>query len=230
MKRFQASRRFPLDLTLSIDGQLIVYPGDPAPRVHRLSSIAKGAALTVSSLELGCHVGTHVDAPSHFLRDGASLDQLPLAHFHGPAQVVDMGERDAITAKDVQSLSVPAGAHILLKTKNSRFLKEAPFRDDYCYLTPEAAEILLSFTPLSIGIDYYSLDPPGGDSFPAHIAVAGRGLPVFVCLDLADVEPGEYSFSAFPLNIPGLEGSPVRALLFARESLNEKRGAWLAPP
>jgi len=208
------TRRFPLDITVSIGGGLAVYPGDAAPRVHRVSSIAEGAALTASSLELGCHVGTHVDAPSHFLRDGVALDQLALAHFHGPAQVVDMSERDAITAKDVQSLSVPAGTHILLKTKNSRFLKQGTFRDDYCYLAPEAAEVLLGFAPLSIGIDYYSLDPPGGDSFPAHMAVARRGLPVFVCLDLADVEPGEYRFSAFPLKIPGLEGSPVRAVLF----------------
>jgi arylformamidase len=210
------TRRFLLDVTLSIDGELVVYPGDAAPQVHRVSSIAEGAALTASSLELGCHVGTHVDAPSHFLGDGASLDELSLEHFHGPAYVVDMGGRDAITAKDVHSVRIPGGAHILLKTKNSLFLKQRPFRDDYCHLTPEAAETLLGLAPLSIGIDYYSLDPPGGDSFPSHLAVARRGLPVFVCLDLADVEPGEYRFSAFPLKIAGLEGSPVRAVLFGR--------------
>jgi arylformamidase len=213
-----APRRSPLDLTLSIDRELVVYPGDPLPKVHRLSSISAGAALTTSSLELGCHLGTHVDAPSHFLRDGPSLDQLPLAHFHGLAQVVDMGERDAITERDVQSLQIPPATHILLKTENSRFLKQSSFRDDYCYLTPEAAEVLLTFRPLSIGIDYYSLDPPSRDSFPSHLAVARRGLPVFVCLDLSDVEPGQYDFTAFPLKIPNLEGSPVRAVLFPRGS------------
>ncbi len=211
-----APRRFPLDLTLSIDRRLVIYPGDPIPKVHRLSSIAQGAALTASLLELGCHVGTHVDGPSHFLGDGASLDQLPLAHFHGPAQVVDMGKRDVITEQDVQSLYVPPAAHILLKTKNSGFLAQGSFREDYCYLTPDATEALMTFRPLSIGIDYYSLDPPSQDSFPSHLAVARRGLPVFVCLDLSDVEPGEYIFSAFPLKIPELEGSPVRAVLFPR--------------
>ena len=207
----------PVDVTLSIDRRLPLYPGDPAPKVHRLSSIAEGASLTASSLELGCHVGTHVDAPLHFLRDGASLDELPLGHFHGPAQVVDMGERDKIKAEDVESICAPVGTHILLKTKNSQFLKQRSFRKNYCYLTPEATEDLLRREPLSIGIDYYSLDPPSEDSFPSHLAVARRGLPVFVCLDLADVAPGEYHFSAFPLKIPGLEASPVRALLFPSE-------------
>ncbi len=211
-------QRFPLDLTLSIDRRLAIYPGDPVPKVHRLSSIAEGAVLTASSLELGCHVGTHVDAPLHFLRDGASLDELPLDHFHGSAHVVDMCGHDAITAEDVASIRVPAATHILLKTKNSGFLEKRSFRKDYCYVTPEAAEGLLALEPLSIGIDYYSLDPPSGDSFPSHLAVALRGLPVFVCLDLADVEPGEYRLSAFPLKVPGLEASPVRALLFPKDS------------
>lgn len=212
------SRRFPLDITLSIDGRLVVYPGDPIPRVHRLSSIAEGATLTASSLEIGCHVGTHVDAPLHFLRDGASLDKLSLDHFHGPAHVVDMGERDAITAEDVATVRVPAGTHILFKTKNSQLLKQRSFRKDYCYVTPEAAEVLLALEPLSIGIDYYSLDPPEGGSFPSHLVLARRGLPVFVCLDLGEVEPGEYRLSAFPLKVPGLEASPVRALLFPKGS------------
>ena len=212
------AQRFPLDLTLSIDRRLVVYPGDPLPKVHRLSSIAEGAALTASSLELGCHVGTHVDAPLHFLRDGAALDELPLNHFHGSAHVVDLGGRDTISANDIESIRVPAGTHILLRTKNSQLLKQRSFRKDYCYLTPEATDLLLSREPLSVGIDYYSLDPPSGDSFSSHLAVARRGLPVFVCLDLADVVPGEYRFSAFPLKVPGLEASPVRALLFPRDS------------
>ena len=69
-----------LDLTLPIDDQLVLYPGDPIPKLHRLSSISDGAALTASSLEIGCHVGTHVDTVS--LPDGRSL-------CHGPAQMGD---------------------------------------------------------------------------------------------------------------------------------------------
>ncbi len=212
-----AASKTPLDLTLPIDDQLVLYPGDPVPQLHRLSSIAEGAALTASSLEIGCHAGTHVDAPSHFLPDGASLNQLPLAHFHGPAHVFDMGDGKIITETAVRSLRPRPGTHILLKTRNSELLRKESFDSDYCCLTPQATEVLLAREPLSIGFDYYSLDPPSGDSFPSHLAVARRGLPAFVCLNLLQIEPGEYTFIAFPLKIPGLEASPVRAVLFPKE-------------
>ena len=207
---------FPLDLTLAVDEHLVLYPGDPIPKLHRLSSIADGAALTASSLEIGCHVGTHVDAPAHFLREGALLDELPLSHFHGPAHVFDMGDCEIITETAVRSLRPRRGTHILLKTRNSELLGIRSFDNDYCCLTPRATQALLTFEPLSVGFDYYSLDPPSNDSFPSHVVVARRGLPVFVCLNLLRVEPGEYSFSAFPLKIPGLEACPVRAVLFPK--------------
>ena len=212
-----ADSETPLDLTLPIDDQLVLYPGDAVPKLHRLSSISDGAALTASSLEIGCHVGTHVDAPSHFLPDGASLDQLPLSHFHGPAHVFDMGDCKIINETTIRSLRPRPGTHILLKTRNSELLRKKSFDNNYYCLTPEATEVLLAWEPLSVGFDYYSLDPPSSDSFPSHLAVARRGLPVFVCLNLLQVEPGEYTFSAFPLKIPGLEASPVRAVLFPKE-------------
>ena len=92
-------------------------------------------------------------------------------------------------------------------------LHTSEFRPQHCYLTPEAAHYVLSFDPLSIGFDYYSLDPPSESAFPAHTLVANRGLPVFVCLDLSAVCPGRYEFIATPIPVIGAEAMPVRALL-----------------
>jgi arylformamidase len=75
---------------------------------------------------------------------------------------------------------------------------------------------LLNFQPLSLGFDYYSLDPPSATTFPAHLEAARRAIPVFVCLDLSEVSPGEYFFSALPLRIEKIEGIPVRAVLFRK--------------
>jgi arylformamidase len=46
------------------------------------------------------HSGTHVDAPSMFFHDGATIDQLPLDRFCGTGVVVDvaLGARGVITA------------------------------------------------------------------------------------------------------------------------------------
>src|SRR5690606_32150262 len=52
-----------------------------------------------SAVSMFCHHGTHVDAPNHFLRDGASIDQVPLSSLMGPAGVInltDHGEESPI--------------------------------------------------------------------------------------------------------------------------------------
>ena len=204
------------DVSLRLDAATPLYPGDAPPLVKRISSIAEGAALTASEISLGCHIGTHVDAPAHFLETGACLDQLNMAHFHGPATVVEFPPLDRLTPADVPAIQMPHRSHILLKTRNSALLTQSAFQPDFCYVTPAAVEALLDLDPLSIGFDYYSLDPPGETNFPSHRAVARRGLPCFVCLNLKEVPAGQYEFAAFPLKMPGLEALPVRAVLLAR--------------
>ena len=174
--------------------------------------------LTATHLSMNCHVGTHVDAPAHFLGDGETLDELRLERFYGPAVVYEFHDRDVITRKDLESLHIPERYHILLKTRNSELLQRNTFSSSYCTLSAEAAEVLCELQPLSLGFDYYSLDSYqlDGGNFPAHKTVAGAGIPVYVCLSLNDVPPGEYVFSGFPLRLSGAEASPVRAVLITR--------------
>ena len=60
------------DISLPISESLAVWPGDPHVTISQSRDIAKGAEVTVSQLSLGAHVGTHVDAPMHFLAEGAA--------------------------------------------------------------------------------------------------------------------------------------------------------------
>ena len=78
-----------IDITLAMGPHLPVYPGDTPPVVRRLTSHAQGAPLTSSEIVLGCHLGTHVDAPAHFIGGGRSVDGLDLRHFYGPARVIE---------------------------------------------------------------------------------------------------------------------------------------------
>ena len=55
-----------------------VWPGDPAPEKTTLSDMGTGALYNLTSLSMCAHNGTHVDAPRHFLCDGATVDQIPL--------------------------------------------------------------------------------------------------------------------------------------------------------
>ncbi|MDR4502946.1 MAG: cyclase family protein [Nitrospirales bacterium] len=208
-----------LDITLPLSLKTLTYPGDLPPTINKERDIEKGDELTATHLSMNCHVGTHVDAPAHFLGDGETLDELRLERFYGPAVVYELLDRKAITRKDVESLHIRERCHILFKTMNSELLQHKAFSPDYCTLSSEAAEAMCERQPLSIGFDYYSLDPyqSDGESFPAHKTVARAGIPVYVCLNLNDVPPGEYLFSGFPLRLTGSEASPVRATLMQRD-------------
>lgn len=202
-----------IDLTLKVRRGMPLYPGDHAPRLRRLASLDAGDALTTSELTINCHVGTHADAPAHFLADGATIDRLARTHFFGEACVLDLRHLEHVTDAEMRSVEVPRHRHIILKTRNTPLLKRRTFTADYCHVRVEAMARILDRAPLSIGIDYYSLDPVSEDRFPAHRLVAEAGLPVFVCLDLRNVEAGNYAFSAFGLPLAGAEAVQVRAFL-----------------
>jgi arylformamidase len=206
-----------LDLTLPLSDRTLLYPGDPAPLLRRVSDLGRGDPLTASHLSVGCHVGTHLDAPAHFLPGGARLGQLALERFVGPAVVLGLQGRSRIEAADLLQARPPEGVHVLLKTDNSALLGLEHFSASYCSVSKEAAEILAGLRPRSVGFDYYSLDPADSVDFPAHKALARAGVPVFICLDLRDASAGRYAFVGLPPRLDDAEGAPVRALLFGLE-------------
>lgn len=205
------------DVTLPFSGNILRYPGDSIPILKKESDIENGDALTASHLSMNCHVGTHVDAPAHFLGDGETLDELRLGRFHGPAIVYEILDCDVITRQDLRELKTSDRHHVFFKTKNSELLQLKEFATSYCTISTDVAEWLCTLQPLSVGFDYYSLDPyEGGNGFPAHTVFARAGIPVYVCLNLKDVPPGDYEFSGFPLRLLEAEASPVRAVLLKK--------------
>jgi arylformamidase len=202
------------DVTLPLTPTVLRYPGDPVPRIDTVASHQNGDPLMVSQLTVNCHVGTHVDAPAHFVADGATIDQLALECLFGPALVVSIDGMAPITPADLVAIPSSPRRHLILKTANSALLRRTTFDPAHRTVTREAAELLATLHPLSIGYDYYSLDPPALIDFPAHLVLAQAGIPVFLPLDLDRIEPGEYLFVGLPLPLVGVEAAPVRAMLF----------------
>jgi arylformamidase len=202
------------ELSHVIRQDMLVYPGDPAPRVRRLTSIEDGAPLTASSLDLPCHAGTHVDAPAHFLAGGRPLSDYAIEDFCGPALVLDFAAHDNVTAEAVRTVEIPEGRHLLLKTRNSRRAPARLYDQDHAFVDPEAAEALLARQPRSIGFDDYSIDAFADPGLTVHRRFAAAGRLVYVQLDLSSVAAGEYVFFGLPLRVDGVEAAPVRAVLW----------------
>jgi arylformamidase len=200
------------DLTLVLHEGMAVYPGDAPPRIRRTTSIEQGAALTISTLEVSSHAGTHVDAPGHFLADGRLLSDYPADAFFGPAIVVDLARHRHVTAAALEEQPIPLRRHLLLRTRNSERPRTAAYDLDHACIDSDAVDVLIALRPLSIGFDDYSVDAPAAPDLPVHRLLARAGLLVYVGLDLSAVPAGECTFFGLPLRLDGVEASPVRAL------------------
>ena len=66
-----------IDLSWEISEKMPVYPGDPFVMVQGdRSSLNNGFSLKV--LTTCMHAGTHLDAPSHYLATGDTVESIPL--------------------------------------------------------------------------------------------------------------------------------------------------------
>jgi arylformamidase len=205
-----------IDVTVPLSAELPTFPGDPPFRAEPTHRMQDGAAYNVAQLSLGTHTGTHVDAPFHFLADGATVDALPLEILLGKARVVDLGGRDLVDRADLEALDLREDLRVLLKTRNSGQLRQQAFQEDYVYLTPDAATYLAQVGIKLVGFDYLSIEKFGSRDFAAHRALLEAGVVIVEGLDLSDVEPGEYDMTCLPLRIAGGDGSPARVVLRPR--------------
>ena len=202
------------DVTMELRPGMPVYQGDPPPSITEAMSISKGSICNVSQLSFGSHTGTHVDAPKHFYDDGAVIDAMPLECFLGGARVVEVTGKAGITAADLAPLGIGAGEIILLKTDNSKIIKDDRFHPDYAHLTADAAEYLVKAGIRTLGFDYLSVEKFGTGEFPVHYALLGAGVAIIEGLDLSAVPPGIYEISALPIKIKDGNGSPARVVLY----------------
>lgn len=203
------------DITLPLSPNLPVWPGDPPIELERIARMEDGAPANVSRLAGTVHIGTHIDAPRHFIADGATVDTLPPDLFIGRAVVVDLTEAEAITAAVLEAADIPPRTRrLLLKTRNSALwaAEERAFREDYVAVTPDGAEWLVRHGVRLVGVDYLSV-APYTDPVPTHRILLGAGVVILEGVNLAAVPPGRYTLYCLPLRLQGAEGAPARALL-----------------
>jgi kynurenine formamidase len=91
-----------VDLSHHIKNDMFHSPEYPAPSITQLTSIdTHGMSITHASFH--AHTGTHVDAPSHFIRGGESITEISLDRFVGDGLMVSIYRQagEEIPASDV---------------------------------------------------------------------------------------------------------------------------------
>jgi arylformamidase len=193
------------------------WPGD-VPFSFRLGwRIRDGASCNVGAVETSVHAGTHCDAPYHFLEAGATVDQLPLERFLGPAWVVDVRVCPGQWRGRLEGLDLQDTPRVLLRTGG--WPDSSHFPDRIPVMEPDLPDWLGRQGVVLIGVDLPSVDALDSKTLDNHHALGRQGIAIVEGLWLEAVPEGRYELMALPLKIAGADGSPVRAVLCTIETV-----------
>lgn len=216
-----------IDLTHPLDENAPTWNGECGFCEHVRLDYEKGARVCDYSMQAG--IGTHVDAPCHFIKGGKGLEALPLEDFFVPLYVCDLSKTctpstivppEALIDYEKMHGRINKRSFFALYTGWSRFWNEPKkYRNDvengsmrFPTLSGAAAELLLEREVVGVGVDTLSPDGPQSD-FSVHIQILGAGKYIIENLANLQMLPTHGShLIAFPLNIKRGSESPLRAV------------------
>lgn len=203
-----------IDISPAITPDLGVWPGDTRFSREVLCDLAKGDTITLSTIRTTTHLGAHADGPNHYGIDAPGVGERSLARYLGPCHVIEacIARAARVTPADIiGGIGGIRHPRVLIRTRT--FPDARAWNSDFAALSVELVDALASRGVMTIGIDTPSVDLQDSKDLPAHKAILGHDMAILEGLDLSDITPGEYELIALPLKMPGVDASPVRAVL-----------------
>lgn len=195
-----------LDLSVPLNEDTPIYPGDPKTKIKPAGIFDKDG-YEDHFVCVGTHIGTHVDAPRHMVKDGKSLDQVSLEKFSGRGILVDV-RRDFDLAKVKQS-NIRQGDIALFYTGMGHVYHKSEYYDSYPAVTEEIANYLVAKKVKMVGVDMCSVDH---EPFPVHRILLKEEILIIENLtNLESLEGKEFKIYAFPIKLQ-IDGAPTRVV------------------
>jgi kynurenine formamidase len=221
------------------------FANTPGLKAHQISNYDDaGPAWSWRWLEIGEHVGTHFDAPIHWIsgKDGDDLASVPVANLVGPAVVIDrVAETEAdpdylLTVADVQAFEAEHGAlpergWLFLRTgwdtradDADAFLNAGSGMPRTPGIDAECAQYIAEQTPIvGVGVETVGIDAGGAaafePAFPVHYYMLGANkYGVTQLANLGKLPATGAVVIVSPMKLVGGTGSPVRVLALVPKS------------
>lgn len=183
------------------------FPGDPTPKREVLFSMNEGALYNLTAFSMCAHNGTHIDAPYHFIKEGKTVEELPLSKTVGWAYVAQ--EDGVLSAEDAwrilsdaKFLSPEAAKRILIGGKAT--------------VSEEAARVFADANIDLLGNESQTVGPEDAP-MQVHLTLLSKEVVLLEGIRLGNVPEGIYLLSAAPISLAGSDGAPCRAILISLE-------------
>ncbi len=204
-----------IDISWQISENITEYKNKKSIKLIQQAEYEKNG-VREKLITFNSHTGTHIDAPSHFTKNGKTLDKLNLDKFYGPCKVLDLTHiKDKITSQDLENFNIQQNDIIILKTKNSELPETGNFVSNYIYLEKTGAKFLADKKIKTFGFDYLGIES-NQPNHETHKYLLETEIPIIEGLRLKNVEPGEYILSCLPIFIKDADGAPARAILIQK--------------
>lgn len=195
-----------IDLSVSINEQTPVYPGDSHTKIEPAGVFDKDG-FNDHYVSIGTHVGTHIDAPLHMIADGKTLDQIPIDQFFGRGVYIKVNDKKFDLAQ-VQSADIRGGDIALFHTGLSDIYQD-PEYFNHPSIPDEVADYLITKKIKMVGVDMAS---PDHEPFAIHKKLLGAGILIIENLtNLAELAGKEFTVYALPIKLQ-VDGAPARVI------------------
>jgi len=196
-----------------------VYAGGEGISIESEKNICCGDSCNTTKLTLSNHLGSHVDAPRHFIEEGKTTDSYEPSDwvFENPLVVhVEISDSEIINHNHIDKAcaKVDDADFVLVRTGFEKYRGQKRYWENQPGYAPELADYLKnrfqSFT--AIGMDTISISSCQHRDMgrETHRAFLGNGTRIFEDLSLAVLDKSMLVFKivALPLRFENSDGAP----------------------
>jgi arylformamidase len=181
----------------------------------------EGADYIMSEVFLWSHVGTHIEAPFHYFKDGTDVAGLELRRVVGECVLIDftdkaVGEEIGRAELEERAGGVSAGDIVFVRTDSGNY--RTPQSHDRPYFAEDAIGLLVERNISCLGVDCSGIERRDLPRQPNHTRLFRNEIPLIEHLAHLDrLRTTRFFVVAVPWRVRGLEASPVSVIAFESE-------------
>lgn len=200
-----------IDISVNNSKMKNVYPNTYGFTKNNLYTIDKND-VNSSYIHQDLHFGTHIDAPSHWIKNGKNIPDIDIDLFSGVCYVQTIKSVDNSISKDVLSSQLINKCDRIFFRANAHLNLYDKFNKDFTGMVQSGIDYLMDEIDLKvIGIDYLSIEKFTSDGY-VHKKLLDKEVLIYETLYLKGVEDGFYKYYGYPILIDA-EAAPVRIVI-----------------